>query len=237
MALSWRDSTVVLVLGAALLLTACGGGGGDATADVGTAGGSPETISPNPGNPVTPTPPAGDSAPANAAPTISGAPAASVVAGQMYSFQPAASDSNGDSLTFAVADLPAWASFDTATGKLSGTPTTADSGKSGSVLISVTDGRSAPVSMAAFTVDVLQVGVEALTLSWDMPQETAGISAYRIHIGTQTKSYTNVVTIENPTVTTYVVEGLVAGAHYIAMTSVDGQGNESAYSEEIVFTM
>lgn len=155
----------------------------------------------------------------------------------MYSFQPAASDANGDSLTFAVANLPAWASFDTATGKLSGTPTASDIGKSEGIVVSVTDSKSAAVALAAFGVDVQQVGSAALTLSWDMPQESAGVSAYRIHFGTRSKSYTNVVTIENPTLTTYVMDGLAAGSHYIAMTSVDGQGNESAYSEEIVFMM
>ena len=58
----------------------------------------------------------------NTAPTISGNPATSVVEGENYSFSPIATDVDGDNLTFNVANLPAWASFDTASGTISGTP-------------------------------------------------------------------------------------------------------------------
>src|SRR4030095_3632239 len=62
---------------------------------------------------------------ANRAPSISGSPPTAVVAGNVYSSRPTASDPDGDTLVFAIDGRPSWASFDTQTGRLSGTPTAA----------------------------------------------------------------------------------------------------------------
>ena len=91
--------------------------------------------------------------PANNAPTISGAPQSIVVAGATYMFVPTASDADGDKLTFSIANRPQWATFSTANGQLSGTPTTAQVGTSSNVRISVTDGK-ATTSLAAFSIQV-----------------------------------------------------------------------------------
>ena len=48
--------------------------------------------------------------------------------GQAYSFQPAASDPDGDALRFGIANKPTWADFDIVSGRLSGTPTDANAG-------------------------------------------------------------------------------------------------------------
>lgn len=72
---------------------------------------------------------------------ISGSPASTVNAGSSYSFTPTATDSNsGRTLSFAVANKPAWASFSSSTGRLSGTPTAANVGKYPDVVIAVYDG-------------------------------------------------------------------------------------------------
>ena len=91
---------------------------------------------------------------ANSPPVISGNPAANVVAGQSYSFIPTASDSDGDSLSFTIANQPDWASFDSTTGQLSGTPSAASIGTSANIVISVTDGTTS-VSLPAFSITVL----------------------------------------------------------------------------------
>src|SRR5262249_41498130 len=67
-------------------------------------------------------------APSNSAPTISGAPATTVNADAAYNFQPTASDPNGDALTFSIQNAPSWASFNTSTGRLSGTPAASNAG-------------------------------------------------------------------------------------------------------------
>src|SRR5690606_8587191 len=76
------------------------------------------------------------------APTIDGRPGTSVVVGQTYTFQPKASDPDGDELTFAVANLPQWAEFDPATGRISGTPGPEDVATYRDITISVTDGTA-----------------------------------------------------------------------------------------------
>lgn len=59
---------------------------------------------------------------ANTAPTINGAPATSVMVQHAYAFQPSAGDSDGDKLKFSISNKPWWAAFNSATGRLSGTP-------------------------------------------------------------------------------------------------------------------
>jgi hypothetical protein len=86
-------------------------------------------------------------------PTISGSPSTSVIVGSAYSFHPTASDADGDTLTFAIANKPAWATFAAATGALSGTPTTAQAGTYANVLISVSDGTTS-ASLPAFSITV-----------------------------------------------------------------------------------
>jgi len=53
-----------------------------------------------------------------------GTPATTAEVGQFYSFTPTVVASAGSSLTYAVANKPAWAQFSVATGTLSGTPST-----------------------------------------------------------------------------------------------------------------
>ena len=49
--------------------------------------------------------------PTNRPPTISGSPTTSLNSGTAYSFQPTASDPDGNALTFSIQSKPAWASF------------------------------------------------------------------------------------------------------------------------------
>jgi len=91
--------------------------------------------------------------PVNRAPTISGSPATVVQAAQAYSFQPAASDPDGDTLTYAITNRPTWATFSTATGRLSGTPAAGNVGTYSNIAIRVSDGR-ATASLPLFTINV-----------------------------------------------------------------------------------
>lgn len=125
-------STLLLLFG----LTACGGGGGG-----GDSGG---------GGAVQPPPPP---PPANNPPTISGSPASDVTATNAYSFVPQANDADGDTLTFSVSNLPSWASFDTTTGEISGTPAASDVGNYADIQISVSDGTDS-AALASFSISV-----------------------------------------------------------------------------------
>jgi hypothetical protein len=174
----------------------------------------------------------------NRAPTISGAPATSVVAGQSYSFTPSATDPDGDPLTFSISGKPSWATFNTGTGQLTGTPGQGTAGTYANIVISVTDGK-VKTSLAAFTITVQQTGSGSATLSWSPPTtRTDGtpltdLAGYRIYYGTTSGNYPNKVTIDNPGVTTYVVEDLASGTHYFAMTVFDTAGVESARTNPV----
>ncbi|HUG04233.1 MAG TPA: putative Ig domain-containing protein, partial [Steroidobacteraceae bacterium] len=76
---------------------------------------------------------------ANTAPTISGTPPTSAREGLAYSFTPTAADADGDTLTFSIVNRPSWASFNTSTGKLSGTPGTGTVGTYSNITIKVSD--------------------------------------------------------------------------------------------------
>lgn len=92
--------------------------------------------------------------PVNRAPVISGSPAQAATVGELYSFQPMASDPDGQALSFSISDKPGWANFSTATGRLRGTPGSADVGEHRNIVISVTDG-AATTSLPAFAITVV----------------------------------------------------------------------------------
>ena len=89
----------------------------------------------------------------NSPPSISGSPKTQVRAGERYQFTPSASDPDGQTLQFEVANGPAWSSFDAATGMLAGTPASGDVGTFADVTISVSDG-DAKQTLRPFTIRV-----------------------------------------------------------------------------------
>ena len=174
-------------------------------------------------------------APTNTAPVISGTPATSVLAGSTYSFQPTASDANGDALTFTISGQPSWATFSATTGRLTGTPTSAQVGSYGAIVITVSDGKST-ASLPAFSVTVNAVVLGSATLSWTPPtQNTDGsaltaLSGYTVYYGSSTTTMTNKVAITNPGLASYVVGNLGTGTYYFAITAYNSAGAESAMS-------
>jgi hypothetical protein len=171
-------------------------------------------------------------APANRAPVISGTPPTSVNAGAAYSFRPTASDPDGNTLTFSIANRPAWASFNAATGQLSGTPTAANVGTYSNIVISVSDGTTS-VSLGAFSIAVNQVSLGSATLSWTAPtQNTDGTSltnlaGYRIYYGTSSTALTQTIQVANAGVTTYVLENLSPATYYFSVRAYTSTGAES----------
>lgn len=199
----------------AVLMGGCGGGDGGADSASGDA----------------PPPSSG-----NAAPTISGTPGSTVVAGQAYSFQPSSNDANGDRLTFAVANLPGWATFSDTTGRISGTPTAAQVGSYGSISITVSDG-TASANLGPFTINVSDVnGNGSATLSWTPPtQNTNGstlsnLTGYEVRYGRSANDLSETVALDNPSLNRYVLENLSSGTWYFAVVAVNSAGASSALS-------
>lgn len=179
--------------------------------------------------------PTGDT---NNAPTISGNPPTAVEFGNEYSFTPRASDPDGDALSFSVRNQPAWAEFDNSTGELFGQPREGDVGTYASIEVSVSDGK-ATAALPQFAISVDQIGTVSTTLSWTPPTENEDgsplldLAGYKIYWGTTRGQYTHSVTIDNPGVSTYVVENLSPGIYDFAGTSFNQDGVESDYSEPV----
>ena len=174
----------------------------------------------------------------NTPPTIAGKAPSAVKYGNRYEFVPSASDADGDPLTFDVRNLPAWATFDTSTGKISGLPTIANIGVYENIVVSVSDGVDS-ASLKGFAVTVNQSASGQITLSWDAPTENMDGSAltdlagYRIYYGKNPGQYDQQIQIENPSVTTYVVDELDSTTYYFAATAFNSSGVESSFSSEI----
>jgi len=145
-----------------------------------------------------------------------------VVAGNAYSFTPAITDPSGVALTFNVKNAPSWATFNSATGELSGTPTAADVGTCTNIAVGVSDGTTS-VSLPAFLIEVTQIANGSATLTWMAPAENTNgtpltnLAGYQIYYGTSTTAMTQSVKIANPGIVTYVVSNLSPGTWYFSV--------------------
>ena len=94
----------------------------------------------------------------NDAPVISGTPATKIKEDSSYSFVPTVTDvDSGDSNTFSIANTPSWATFNTSTGELTGTPGNDDVGITNNIIITVADSANATASLAAFSITVSNI--------------------------------------------------------------------------------
>ena len=93
-------------------------------------------------------------------------------------------------------------------------------------------------AMAMISVAV----TDTVTLDWQPPTENVDgsplmdLAGYRIYYGTASRDYTEVVAIDSGAATSHSLV-LPSGSYYFAMTAIDGEGNESAYSNEVVKTV
>jgi len=186
----------------------------------------------------------------NSAPTISGTPSTSATVGTAYSFTPTATDANGDTLGYSITNKPDWATFSTTTGKLSGTPWTANIGTYSGISIKVSDGK-ATTSLATFAITVkaatstttTTTTTAAATLTWTPPTtNTDGtvltdLAGYKIYYGTSSSNLTSSVTLTNAGLTSYVISNLSTGTWYFAIKSVNSTGAESSLSNTVAKTI
>jgi hypothetical protein len=174
----------------------------------------------------------------NSAPTISGTPPKSVVAGNLYSFTPTAKDANGDTLTFSITNKPAWATFSTTTGKLSGTPSSAQTGTYSNIAIKVSDGKGGSASLPAYAIAVSSgsTGSGSATLSWTPPTTNSNgttltnLAGYRIYYGNSSSAMNRTIQVANAGLSRYVVDSLAAGTWYFNVRAYTSTGVESSAS-------
>ncbi|MCS6948255.1 MAG: putative Ig domain-containing protein, partial [Steroidobacteraceae bacterium] len=168
----------------------------------------------------------------NRPPVIGGTPPTTATAWSAYSFTPTASDPDGQPLTFTISNQPSWASFNTSTGQLSGTPTSAHLGTTSNIRITVSDG-TASTTLPAFSITVnMPPGVAELT--WTKPTRNedgsslTNLAGYRIRYGTAANALNQTFTVTNPNTLSASIEGLAAGTWYFTITSYTSSGAESA---------
>ena len=123
----------------------------------------------------------------NDAPTITGTPNTTVNEDSSYSFIPTGEDIDGDELSFSIENQPNWATFNTATGELSGIPDNDSVGITENIIISATDGLET-VELDPFSLEVVNVN--------DAPEitSTAPLTA------TQSSAYTYNIVVNDPDV-------------------------------------
>lgn len=218
--ISLKQALVLPLAAAFLVLAACGGGGDDSSSPA-------SSPTPSPGG--------------NRAPTIAGTAPVSANAGQAYTFSPTAADPDGDSLTWSIQNKPAWATFNASTGRLSGTPASADIGTYSNIIITVSDG-SATASLPAFRITVNAGVVGSATLSWTAPSQRedgsalTNLAGYKIYYGRDAGNLSTVVNVGTG-LSNYVIENLSAGTWYFAMTAIDGAGVESGRTAAVSKTI
>ena len=105
--------------------------------------------------------------------------------GTAYSFTPTASDPDGDKLTFSVSNRPAWLTFNSATGTLTGTPSAANVGTYSNIVISVSDGMVS-AALPAFSIKV----TAALAISGTPPTSVMAGTGYSFQPKTNAPSGT-----------------------------------------------
>ena len=174
--------------------------------------------------------------PPNAAPVIAGVPAIAGSVGRLYSFTPAGSDADGNTLTFSVQNKPAWATFNTATGALSGTPAAA--GEYANIAIRVSDG-TATASLAPFTLTIAPLVLGSVTLNWTPPTANidgtplTDLAGFRVLYGSSPTELNRKLELPGADFTSVRIEDLTAGTYYFAVTAYNSTAIESEVSQMV----
>jgi hypothetical protein len=196
--------------------------------------------------PTQTTPGSADSSPSGevslASPTISGAPQKSVGVGEPFFFVPGAIDPAGRRLQFAIRHRPAWAEFDSATGRLSGTPGHADIGTYEKVQISVSNGLTT-AALPEFSLQVADAQPGHATVYWDQPLDNVDgsvltdLAGFRVYYGRLPDHLANRVVIANPGVTSAVIDNLSPETWYFAVAAYTRGGIEGELSEVLAYSV
>jgi Putative Ig domain len=186
---------------------------------------------------------AGSTPAASAAPTISGTPATTDVAGTAYSFEPTATGPSGDTLSFSVQNKPSWASFSIATGLLSGTPASTQTGTYANIVVSVSDGK-ASAALPAFSIVVNppastpQPATGSAVVNWTPPTSNTNgtpltnLAGIRIYYGSSAANLSQSVQLA-ATQTTTTISNLASGTWYFAGAVFTSTGAQSSMSSVV----
>ncbi len=214
----WRDLVSAFLPAVALAFCHGCGGGSSASQSVGSA----------------PTPAPVTTAGANQAPTISAEAAAYARVGEKFDLQPIASDPENDKLTFSAQNLPSWATFDSASGRITGTPSSSDVGEYEAITIAVAD--AAHRANTSFSITVLGAKGGVARLQWETPpikvdgSPLDDLAGYRIVYGRTADDLDHSIFIQDPAQTSFEFTTLDSGTWYFAVIGVNANGLEGPAS-------
>jgi len=182
--------------------------------------------------------PGSTAAPVAQTPQISGTPAPTAEVGQFYSFTPTVVASAGSSLTYAVANKPAWAQFSAATGALSGTPSTGSVATDANIVVSVSNGAQS-AALPAFNISVQPATPSVAgtaSLSWARPivntngTPLTNLAGYVIRYGTSTTALNNKMSVASASATGVEITNLSPGNWHFAVIAINTANVESQFS-------
>ncbi len=172
----------------------------------------------------------------NFPPTISGTPDTMVLPGESFAFVPSSDDPDGDALTYTVGGLPAWMSFDAATGGISGIPSAADIGVYTGITITVSDGEYTNL-LNLSAISVPAEVAQTFTIGWLPPTMNVDgtplidLQGHKLYYWDVNPYVSTAIVIDGPGLSSYVVEGFPTGLWMLAMVAYNIDGFESAKSE------
>jgi hypothetical protein len=172
---------------------------------------------------------------ANRPPVIGGTPTTTASVGQAYTFTPTASDPDGNTLAFSVANLPAWATFNSGNGTISGTPSAAHVGTHSNIVITVNDGRVS-ANLAAFSINVVGQSNGTAVISWTPPTQNSdgstltNLDGFYVSYGRTADLLDQRVDVTNEGLTTYTVSNLASGTWFFAVSAYATNGSTSEVS-------
>jgi len=163
--------------------------------------------------------------------------------GESYDWKPAASDPEGDKLSFAATNLPPWATIDSTDGRITGTPAEDDVGVYESITVTVADAAHQSATQP-FSITVMgDVATGVASLQWETPPSKVNgaplddLAGYRIVYGRKSDDLDKSVLIDNPVATSYQFNSLSNGLWYFAVIAVSASGLEgpptTIYSKSI----
>ena len=143
-------------------------------------------------------------------------------------------------LSFSVQNMPAWASFSIASGQLSGTPTSAQTGTYGNIVISVSDGQASS-ALSPFSITVTTPPVSppptggSATVTLTPPTQNTdgsaltGLAGMTVYYGTSPTTLSQSVQL-GAAPNSYTISNLGSGTWYFGAIAYATDGTQSAMS-------
>ena len=174
-------------------------------------------------------------APGGSSLAISGTPPSQIMQGSALNFAPTVSNPDNLTLSFTASNLPGWASINSSTGRITGTPGPGNVGVYSNIRLTVSGGGQS-VTTPAYSITVVATATGSALLSWVPPtQNTDGspltdLAGHKVYWGLSPSNLNNTVTLNGAGITSYVVNQLTPATWYFATTAFDVDGMESGFS-------